>query len=154
MQPKKVQANLTGKFDGKNSLVKTWTVLFRENHPKTIKDQTCVKCEKVYCTKRLLRLHKSEEHGLKVISREKKHGFKKGFSCSISHPVAFFQTVEELNEHVRNEHIEDNTEHACDTCSQNFCSTRVLDLHYVSEHEDRRFTCPQCLKVKLVTKEL
>ena len=149
-----MQANLTGKFDGKNSLVKMWTVLFRENHPKTIKDQRCVKCEKVYCTKRLLRLHKSEEHGLKVISREKTHGFKKGFSCSISHPVAFFQTVEELNEHVRNEHIEDNTEHACETCSQNFCSTRVLDLHYVSEHEDRRFTCPQCLKVKLVSKEL
>ena len=100
-----------------------------------------------------MKLHKSEEHSLKVISREKRHGFKKGFSCSISHPVAFFQTVEELNEHVRNEHIEDNTEHSCETCSQNFCSTRVLDLHYVSEHEDQRFTCPQCLKVKLVSKE-
>ena len=98
-----------------------------------------------------MKLHNSEEHRLKVISREKRHGFKKGFSCSISHPVAFFQTVEELNEHVRNEHIEDNTEHACETCSQKFCSTRVLDLHYVSEHEDRRFTCPQCLKVELVS---
>ena len=44
----------------------------------------------------------------------------------------YFQSVDELNEHVKNDHKEDNAEHICDTCSQLYCSLRVLGIvHYM-----------------------
>jgi len=104
---------------------------FKENHQDMTTENPCKKCEKIYCTLSLLKLHKSEEHGVKIVSKVKKPGFKKGFSCSISHPVEFFQTVEDLNEHVKNEHKEDNAEHSCETCSQKFCSSRFGLLYYL-----------------------
>ena len=44
----------------------------------------------------------------------------------------YFQSVDELNEHVKNDHKEDNAEHICDTCSQLYCSLRVLgQVHHI-----------------------
>ena len=79
--------------------------------------------------------------------KHKRPSLRKGFSCQIGHPSIFFQSVDELNEHVKAEHKKDDTDHICERCEMKFASTRVLDFHYDDEHEEQRFTCPICTKV-------
>ena len=120
---------------------------FKENHPEICKNHPCNKCENTFSTLRILKLHKLDAHGFKVTSKRKRSKFRRGYSCSIGHPQIFYQTIEDLNNHVKNEHKEDNAEHLCEKCSQSFCSTRVLDLHCNDEHGQQRYTCPQCMKI-------
>ena len=120
----------------------------RESHPNISDEHPCDKCEKSFATRRILNLHKKKEHGVPIPKGRGKKSFKKGYSisCTTGHPQIYYNTVEELNEHVKNDHKEDNAEHTCDTCSQSYCSLRVLDLHYLHEHDVQRFTCQKCLK--------
>ena len=50
----------------------------------------------------------------------------------------YFQSVDELNEHVKNDHKENDGEYFCEKCSQSFSLARILDLHYSSEHSEQR----------------
>ena len=76
---------------------------FRENHQNICKDHPCSKCEKSYSTLRVLKLHKLDEHGITMTSKRKRKVFRRGFSCSIGHSQIFYQTIEDLNNHVKNE---------------------------------------------------
>ena len=54
------------------------------------------------------------------------------YTVTTGHPQMYFQSVDELNEHVKNDHKEDNAEHICETCSQLYCSLRVLgQVHHM-----------------------
>ena len=64
-----------------------------------------------------------------------------GYTETIGHSQMYFQSVDELNEHVKNDHKEDNAEHTCEKCSQLFCSLRVLGQahHMFSRFLNLRF---------------
>merc|ERR1719491_441747 len=128
--------------------LKSYNEHIKESHPKLARDHSCDKCEETYVTLRVLNLHKKKDHGIPIPKGRGKKSFKKGFSisCTTGHSQMYFQSVDELNEHVKNDHKEDNAEHTCETCSQLYCSLRVLDCHYLHEHNTQRFTCQKCMK--------
>ena len=112
---------------------------FQENHSEICKEQICDKCEKIFSTYRLLKLHKLKDHGVKVPSTWQKKSFIKGaLSCTTGHKQIYFPTIADLNDHVIKEHNGNDKEYFCEKCPQGFCLPRILDLHYSSEHDEQR----------------
>ena len=70
----------------------------------------------------------------------KKKSFWQRFTCTEN-----FLNIDDLNKHIELDHQTQSVIN-CEKCQNSYCSTNLLDMHYLEVHSEKRYTCSLCSK--------
>ena len=56
-----------------------------------------------------------------------------------------FLNIDDLNKHIELDHQTQSVIN-CEKCQNSYCSTNLLDMHYLEVHSEKRYTCSLCSK--------
>ena len=93
--------------------------------------------EKMFCTE-ISEQYTFTQHVLPMFCKKK--SFWQRFTF-----IENFLNIDDLNKHIELDHQTQSVIN-CEKCQNSYCSTNLLDMHYLEVHSEKRYTCSLCSK--------